>query len=517
MTDVVVRKFFNVLELSAGAQQPLPPAVQDLLTEGMRYKKVVHLRGRDRYCIDPVTGERETRHVRIEHRKLFEIDKYGRLICPVGYEDRIFRILEQAKCRVRYLDITPPAQFRKPDAYEPDWNNLLRRITLRARQDDALTAVASHDRGVFDAAPGFGKSFLFSGVSLLYPRANIVIGVRGVDLVKKTTAELTKYLPNVGCIYGASKSRGRVTVVSADSLHLLDAERIDIALLDEAHQLLADKYQDAFSHVFRDTRMYGFTATTTGRADGSDARMEAVFGPTIFRLTQQEAEKLSLVVPIEVRWMNVFIRDNPGRGKRDVAHKAAAVWKNRARNEVIAECARRHEDDKVLIIVDTTTHAFALKELLPEFELCYGTIDPKRHAAMLHDGDIPEDVIPLTVKQREALRQDFMADRVRKVIATDVWSTGVSFDSLSVLIRADGRGSTIMDTQIPGRTTRVHAESGKQLGIVYDFMDQFDETLSRRAATRKKNYGDRGWAQLSQIAHWPESMPTAGSRQRRLF
>lgn len=506
MVDVVVRRFFNVLELSQPDAQPLPPALQDAITADMRYKRVVHLRGRDRYVIDPVTGTRETRNVRMEHRKLFEIDKYGRLICPIGYEERIFSILENANCRISYSDVTPKAQFRRENAYDADWDNVLKRVELRARQAEALTAIASHDRGLIDAAPGFGKSFLFSAAALLYPHARIVVGVRGVDLLHKTTAELTKFLPNVGCIYGASKSTGRVTVVSADSMHVLEPTKIDIALLDEAHQLLADKYQEPLSQIFRDARIYGFTATATGRGDGSDARMEALFGPTIFRLTQQEAEELQLVVPIEVRWMNVFMQHNPGKGKRDAAHKRAAVWTNTARNEVIASCARRHADDKVLIIVDTTTHAFELQKLLPDFSLCYGTITPERHAQMLRNGSIPEGLVPMTAKHREELRQDFLTDKIRKVIATDVWSTGVSFDSLSVLIRADARGSTIMDTQIPGRATRVHSESGKQLGVVYDFLDQFDDALSRRAATRKKNYGSRGWAQLAQIAHWPESV-----------
>jgi superfamily II DNA or RNA helicase len=93
------------------------------------------------------------------------------------------------------------------------------------------------------------------------------------------------------------------------------------------------------------------------------------------------------------------------------------------------------------------------------------------------------------------MSKDFEAGTLKKVIATDVWSTGVDFPQLSVLIRADARASEIMDVQAPGRVVRRHDASGKDHGLVIDCMDYFDGALMRRSIERKRTYTKQGWEQ----------------------
>ena len=109
---------------------------------------------------------------------------------------------------------------------------------------------------------------------------------------------------------------------------------------------------------------------------------------------------------------------------------------------------------------------------------------------------LPDGYEPMTVERRSALRIAFENYEVRKVIATDVWSTGVSFERLAVLVRADARGSEIMDTQAPGRVARIHQESGKEMGIVYDCRDHFDEGFRNKSQGRYRNYTKKGWEQV---------------------
>jgi Ni/Co efflux regulator RcnB len=53
-----------------------------------------------------------------------------------------------------------------------------------------------------------------------------------------------------------------------------------------------------------------------------------------------------------------------------------------------------------------------------------------------------------------------------------------------------------MDTQAPGRVARIHHESGKQTGVVYDFQDHFDRGFKTKSQTRYRNYDKKGWEQI---------------------
>lgn len=101
----------------------------------------------------------------------------------------------------------------------------------------------------------------------------------------------------------------------------------------------------------------------------------------------------------------------------------------------------------------------------------------------------------MTPAIRDKMSKDFEAGTLKKVIATDVWSTGVDFPMLSVLIRADARASEIMDIQAPGRVVRRHDASGKEHGIVIDCLDSFDPGFKKRSFERKKTYDEQGWEQ----------------------
>jgi len=96
------------------------------------------------------------------------------------------------------------------------------------------------------------------------------------------------------------------------------------------------------------------------------------------------------------------------------------------------------------------------------------------------------------------MREQFETGELKRVIATDVWATGVDFEALQVLYRVDARESQILDTQGPGRVSRIHPASGKEYGEVIDCLDAFDKTLKRKSETRKRHYAALGWSQ-----DWP--------------
>jgi superfamily II DNA or RNA helicase len=484
---IKIRLCGNAIDISPDGKSELPPDLRVMLEPALRYNYTKILRGQDAYGFD---GTR--RPVRTELRLLYTYDRYGRMVCGAGLQPRITGILEACGCGVEVEDISPT--HPRPDRYTEDWDNVVRNFTFKPKQDVALVQLASRPRGIIDAPTGFGKTFLFKAIALLYPRSKIVITTRRKDLVEGTRIHLSKDIPNVGQVGGGVYRTGRVTVCTADSLHRLNPDDVDILVGEEVHELAAASYSAELAK-FKYARMYGFTATPTGRMDRADMKLESLFGPVIFSMTYQEAVRLGLVVPIRVRWIDVRLPDNPVGDRVDIPRLRHGIWRNQARNECIAQAAREFgPDEQVLIMVTTFDHAVHLRQHLPDFALCYAErSDEESFDRFVKNGMLPESEPIMTSARRTELRKAFERGELKKVIATDVWSTGVSFNDLAVLIRADARSSEIMDAQIPGRVCR--NSDGKEVGLVIDCLDQFDPAFRAAAQKRRRNYEAKGWEQ----------------------
>ena len=433
-----------------------------------------------------------------------ELFKYedDSMVFPKGFSLRVFNLCNEAGCEVEIID--DPCLLANPNRYVPDFHKVFEHMDLKAKQDECIAIVSASEGGQVVAPTGFGKSFLFAAICLMYPNAKIHVITRRRDVMKRLLRHLVKYIPSVGQVGGGSKQWGRVTVITADSLHLVEhgpGERADIVLYDEVHEAAAPSYSVELSK-YQHARMFGFTATPEGRFDGAHHKLEGLFGPKIFEMTYQEAVSYELVLPVKVEWIDVRIENNPCEFKREVAKERAGIWRNNYRNELIAEKAKEFSDnDQVLILVRTLEHAVFLKQHLSNFKLCYDKMDSEVYAGLVKKGLLDSlDEPIMTPAARDKMSKDFEAGTLKKVIATDVWSTGVDFPQLSVLIRADARASEIMDIQAPGRVVRRHDASGKDHGLVIDCMDYFDPAFHRRSVERKKTYVKQGWEQEAKRA-----------------
>jgi superfamily II DNA or RNA helicase len=270
-----------------------------------------------------------------------------------------------------------------------------------------------------------------------------------------------------------------------------------ILIADEVHELATDRMFEMFNK-FRHARMFCLSANDGDRFDGADFELEGIFGPVISSLTYPEALKHGMVVPIHVHWLHVEGEDPVGRSEGTAAWRWG-IWRNEVRNQIIADCARNHPEDQVLITCQTLEHACFLKGLLPEFQLCYAPSESHDKKLDMYKGWklLSADERRITQGKLNFMRQRFEEGKLKKVIATTVWNRGVSFDSLQVLIRADGSSDAINDTQIPGRLARTM--EGKKHGIMYDFMDHFCKRYKRRSDDRRRDYAKKKWKQ-----HIPE-------------
>jgi superfamily II DNA or RNA helicase len=322
-----------------------------------------------------------------------------------------------------------------------------------------------------------------------------------VDVARRICKQLSATLPNIGVIGGGKNYFGdRITVFTAGSVHKTDGD-CDFLLCDEAHLLMTGKTAIGLGEGWRFARNFGFTATPGGRMDGAHAMLECFFGREIFKLSYADAAALGLVVPIHVRWLPMdFNGYNPARDKVGVPQMRWGIWRNDIRNQKIAEDVKTTypPDKQILILVATIDHAVHLWQNLQDFSLVYGSLDEESIEQYKRNRMLPENFEPTTPERREQMRQAFEDGTLRRVIATDVWSTGVDFAKLQVIYRCDARSSEVLDTQAPGRVSRIHPASGKQVGEVIDCADMFDASLHRKAQVRKRHYAALGWTQ-----DWP--------------
>lgn len=434
--------------------------------------------------------------------KVFEEGPPGEFYIPAGMQQRLEKVVSSRGYSISWTDVTPPA-YIKDDKFQIDVS-LLKEFQLRPAQQQVLEEIVRHRRGLIIWPTGAGKSFLIKLLCLALPKANILITACAQTVIDDRYRDLVQHLPQVAIYHGSRKMPlKRITCCSAGCLDHMNPAMWDAVFVDEYYEFGTDLRMAALAK-FRYSRMYGFGANYQDRIDKADFELEAIFGTPISVSSYQENVSQQTVCPIIVRW-RVVPFDNDYGDEFGIELLRRAVWRNPIRNQIIAEDARRYPDKQVLICVDTIEHALRLHQLLPEFSICYspGQTSISRIRQFKKMGIWPDTLAPLTPPAAHAMKLDFEAGRLKKVIATSVWNRGVNFRHLEVLIRADAGGSPIDSTQIPGRLSRI--ADGKEYGILHDYIDGIEwrsvlgsvgaKRLYRKSESRYRDYDKHGWVQ----------------------
>ena len=481
MAEVFLEKYGTRLLVAGPNQSPLSATLRARLEPRLGFTEERYLKGWER-----AEAQRQGRPV-VEHiwHPLAGADDEGRLYTAWGFYERVVACLQKHGVPFQLIDREPPP---KPEIYRLHWDRIDQE-QLRYGQKEVLQMLERESCGRVECPAGYGKSFLIALAATALPECRILVTTKRLPVLATLDAQLRKRLPNVGLISGESKRRqGRVLCVSAFSLQHVNPRDFDMLLGDESHELATDALAYKLSR-FRHQKTFGFSANQDQRRDGRDAQQEAIFGPVRLRIGYQEAVRERCVTPIAVHWRDVGSPSQRQDWDDEVARKRHGLWRNLERNRLIAADALHYGPDvQVLVTVDTVEHGLNLLRELPDFELVYaaggGRSRARQEAARVQ---------PMNPMKLHALRRAFEQGSLKRAIATTVWSVGVDFRALQILLRAEGTASAIASTQVPGRTSRLH--DGKEQSVLHDYFDLFNEQLQRNSVARWREYRRHGWEQ----------------------
>lgn len=411
--------------------------------------------------------------VRGEVRKLYTIRQDGNsmlLTTLPGFASQIKTLLSNNGEQVTVID----ERTRKP---EPDMEAAM--AGLRDYQLEGTWALVQSRGGVMGVPTGYGKTYSIASLCNAWPtdelkKVNLpltVVVTPNKDLAEKNFNDLVRILPrrHVGLIHSEVKiPSDDIQVVTPESLQHVPMEDCGLLIYDEVHTLTASRAESLGQAA--NALRYGFSATPTGRFDGSDPLITGMFGPVVYTRTYKQCIEDGAVVPIKVFWVNSPRPGNWPNGGYKVRNASYrnGIWRNVYLHQTIkAVAAKVPEDMQMLIVVDKIEQMNCLAGCLPEFMLVHAETSQKKL-----DENGFANVKAVSPKHRKELYKDIESAKIKRVLSTGIYRQGINFPKLTVLCNAEGMGSEIIAGQLPGRASR--NIEGKDYAYIIDFHRSWD-------------------------------------------
>jgi hypothetical protein len=297
---------------------------------------------------------------------------------------------------------------------------------------------------------------IITNILRAYPDLRSVVAIPGTDLVRQAYLDLKEKLPDRELAWFGTGSKFKfqsdhVTICSMDSLHKCDAESIRLLICDEPHAALTDERFIQFER-FVNARRFAIGATLGGRFDNRDILLEGLFGPVVSDITFREAVAEGAICDIQVFMLDLDLtfEDCVGTYKYARDH---AMRKHLLKSERISSLYRALVDK--VIPPDWQTITFIKSEDQAMF--LKDTAQSETFLAM--------DKV-LTKSERTKLFDDMVENKVKRCLATNIYSQGVTFPHLRCLINLAGGGPYQTAVQKPGRLAQV--QPGKKCGVLFD-------------------------------------------------
>lgn len=376
---------------------------------------------------------------------------------------------------------------------------------LRDYQEEAINKIIKAQRGIVQSPTGSGKTEIFMHLIARLKLPTLIL-THTQDLMFQTANRCmdTLNLDEIGIIgAGAWEPSDKVTVALFQSLATMFKEnkkqflsivsKYPLLIVDEAHHVnynakTFSKIVEAIPATYR----YAFTATPKRHKSetATDMQLVALFGPKIVEIQKDmliskgylTPYKLHIVhypllqeYPTKREYLEMYALDANGEmSKPQVAYRQAfndCIINNESRLKAIGWILRQHANDSLLIschseeLCSTIATAFNIPEI---------TGNPSRFSK----------------DDRARVYKEFREGNIKHLVATNIYSEGIDFPKLKVIVLAEPFKSNILLLQKVGRTMR--RAQGKTIGIVYDFADTDIPFFDTQYKHRLKVYEEEG-------------------------
>jgi superfamily II DNA or RNA helicase len=279
-----------------------------------------------------------------------------------------------------------------------------------------------------------------------------VVAAPGVDLLNQTVEALKIQIPGrevVGIFTGARGKKVQsddITVTSLDSLSKLDKEGTKLLLIDEPHSAVSESRAPELA-AFKNARLYGYGASTSGRYDQADKLITGIIGPVLAKRTFREAVVEGAICNITVFMLRMQFDPTPIYS-RDSAYQSL-LYNNSDFNSLVQKLTDEiiPKDFQTIIFADEIRQISLINRLI--------------------DSGVQAVAKRMTPNERRALFAKMVSGEIKRCVSTEILSVGVTFPDLKVVVNACAGGSGIASTQKPGRLAQ--CRPGKISGFLVDF------------------------------------------------
>lgn len=350
------------------------------------------------------------------------------------------------------------------------------RFSQKAVLEEALRKRRS---GLIALPTRYGKSRVALNVVRAFDKVTTAILMPGADLVNQMYEFYREELPNREVKKLSAKTRSAdVLIGSVDSAHHCQHGKIKLLILDEPHALVTESRIDKIRAFDRALKL-GTGATVTGRFDNKDLLIQGIIGPVLSERTFLEAVDEgaicnidAVLIVVQPKMTHAFSRD-------------ILLDKNLYRNEAVGAamqivCETFPRDWQMLGFIKNEKSAEFMIPYMGE----YGAIAMAKR---------------MTTKERDKFFGKMASGEIKRCLASDIYSQGVTFSALRSVINLAGGGPYTNSVQRPGRLAEVI--EGKETGIMVDFifeptdsgMTLYDRTLVNDSRKRYETYIEKGY------------------------
>lgn len=380
----------------------------------------------------------------------------------------------------------------------------------RPFQAEALKAWReAKGRGVVVLPTGAGKSHV-AVLAIEDKRRSALVVAPTLDLVRQWYDLLrTSFACEVGVVGGGSYELQPLTVTTYDSacLHMDHfGARFGLVVFDECHHLPGPSYALAAELCLAPYRL-GLSATPE-RADGQDAKLVRLIGPTVYR-----KDILELTGPYLAEYETVRVEVDLSPDERSEYEAERAVYLEFVRGQGIRMGSPRGWSDFIMRSARTTAGQRAMRAYRRQRELSLGAKAKLDYIERLLEAHRDEKALIFTqdnatayaisrrflipiithqtkVKERSEILERFADGRYQAIATSKVLNEGVDVPDASVAIIISGSGSVREHVQRLGRILR---RKGDKFATLYELVSR--KTGEVYTSDRRREHAAYGGSQ----------------------